>query len=158
GYDPLSWQLSSIPINDHKFFGKLDWNITDGQRLAFEYQKTDGGSFNTTGAGSNSCSTSTTASTNAKPCVSLDSKDYTLQTNLEVYKVQLFSHWTDAFTTEISASHQEADNISTPATTPFPEMQVFLPYYTVMNNGVATQYPVQFAANGTPLCNAPGNA
>jgi hypothetical protein len=156
GYDPLSWQVSSAPIHDHKFFGKLDWNIVEGQRLVFEYQKTDGGSFNTTGAGSNSCSTSIVVATNNKPCISLESKDYTLQTNFEQYKVQLFSRWTDAFTTELSASHQEADNISTPATSPFPEMQVFLPNYTTITNGVTNTYPVQFAANGTPVCGTPG--
>lgn len=136
-YDPLGWQTASIPIHDRKFFAKLDWNISDQHRAVFEYQKTDGGAFNTTGSGSNGCG-ATSAST---PCLSLLSKDYTLQTNLSIYKGQLFSHWTDAFTTEVSYSHQEADNISTPTTKPFAEFQVFLP-------------TTKFNANGTAICTA----
>lgn len=134
-YNPGAAYVTSLPITDHKFFGKLDWDINDQHRLSFEYQKTDGGAFNTTSSGSNSCAYNNTS----KPCLALESKDYTLQTNLEVYKAQLFSHWTDAFTTELSYSHQEADNLSTPTTSPFAEFQVFLP-------------STKFNSNGTPVC------
>ena len=132
GYDPLSFQANQLPIQDTKKFIKLDWNISDTQRAVFEYQSTDGGSLNETGD-----STSTSS-----PTLALLSKWYTLETDLTVYTGQLFSHWTDNFSTEIDLSHKKAINDSEPlAGTSFAQFQVYMP-------GTA------FNANGSPICTA----
>ena len=132
GFDPLSFQANQLPVQDTKKFIKLDWNISDTQRAVFEYQSTDGGSLNSTGD-----STSTTS-----PTLALLSKWYTLETDLTVYTGQLFSHWTDNFSTEIDLSHKKAINDSEPlAGTSFAQFQVYMPG-TVFNS------------NGTPICTA----
>ena len=132
GFDPLSFQQNELPIQDTKKFIKLDWNISDTQRAVFEYQSTNGGSLNSTGD-----STSTSS-----PTLALLSKWYVLQTDLTVYTGQLFSHWTDNFSTEFDYSHKKAINVSDPlAGTNFAQFQVYMP-------GTA------FNSNGTPVCTA----
>jgi outer membrane receptor for ferrienterochelin and colicin len=132
GYDPLSFSQSSLPVQDTKKFIKLDWNITDNQRAVFEYQSTNGGSLNSTGD-----STSTSS-----PTLALLSKWYVLETDLTVYTGQLFSHWTDNFSTEIDVSHKKAINNSAPlAGTSFAQFQVYLP-------------GTVFQSNGSPTCTA----
>jgi outer membrane receptor for ferrienterochelin and colicin len=132
GYDPQSFSSNNLPIQDRKVFAKLDWNITDNQRAVFEYQHTDGAAQNNTGE-----STSSTS-----PSLALLSKWYNLDTDLTVYTGQLFSKWTDNFSTELSYSHKQADNVSQPlAGTSFAQFQVYMPG-TVFN------------ANGSPVCTA----
>jgi outer membrane receptor for ferrienterochelin and colicin len=132
GYDPLGWTTAKLPIEDQKFFAKVDWNITDNQRAVFEYQHTNGEAQNNTGE-----STSSTS-----PSLALLSKWYNLDTDLSVYTAQLFSHWTDNFSTELSFSHKVAANDSEPlAGTSFAQFQVYMP-------GTA------FNANGSPICTA----
>jgi hypothetical protein len=104
GYNPLSWQANSLPTMDKKFFAKIDWNISDQHRAVFEYQKTDGSQLN---GGSDSTSSST-------PTLSLLSNWYTLRENLQVEKFQLFSHWTDALSTEVSYSHRDMQRLLEP--------------------------------------------
>lgn len=130
GYDPLDWKSSSLPVEDEKKFVKLDWNIVDGHRASFSWQKTVGAALNSTGS-------STSVST---PSLGLLSKWYNLTTDLEVYKGQLFDQWTDNFSTEINYSHKKVINESEPlAGTDFAEFRVYL------NSTV-------FNANGTPVC------
>ena len=129
-YDPLSWTASSLPVQDKKYFAKLDWNISDNHRAVLEYQNTDGAALNSVGD-----STSTTS-----PTLSLLSKWYTLESKLAVTKGQIFSHWTDNFSTEVAISRKDVSNISAPlAGSDFAQFKVFLP-------GTA------FNANGTPIC------
>jgi outer membrane receptor for ferrienterochelin and colicin len=117
GYDPLDALADEILISDEKFFGKIDWNINDRHRANFSYQQTDNGDFRPAPS-----STSTTT-----PTVALLSSAYTLTTKLKVYKAQLFSNWTDTFSTEFSISRKELESISaTPQPNDFAAFQVYL--------------------------------
>lgn len=117
GYDPLDATADSVEITDEKYFAKLDWNITDRHRANVSYQQTENADFRL-----GSFSTSTTF-----PNISLLSSAYTLTTNLKVYKAQLFSDWTDTFSTEFSVSRKELESISsTPQPNDFAAFQVYL--------------------------------
>jgi hypothetical protein len=117
GYDPLDATADSLTFIDEKYFAKLDWNISDRHRAVFSYQQTENadprlGSF----------STSSTF-----PNISLLSSAYTLTTNLTAYKAQVFSDWTDTFSTEFSISRKEVESISaTPQDNNFAAFQVYL--------------------------------
>lgn len=117
GFDPLDWRADELLIEDEKWFGKLDWNINDRHRAVVSYQQTEGGDLRLNGT--------TTSGTN--PSVGLLSMAYVLQSNLKTYKAQLFSDWTDRFSTEFSLSRKEVENISTPlGGDEFASFQVYL--------------------------------
>lgn len=117
GYDPLDWAADELVIEDEKWFGKLDWNINDRHRAVFSYQQTEGGDLRLNGS-----STSGTF-----PSVGLLSQAYVYEANLTTYKAQLFSDWSDNFSTELSVSRKEVENISSPlAGSDFAAFQVFL--------------------------------
>ncbi|MFC0634782.1 TonB-dependent receptor [Brevundimonas balnearis] len=117
GFDPLDWAADELLIEDEKWFAKIDWNINDRHRAAFSYQQTEGGDLRLNGS-----STSSTF-----PSLGLLSQAYVLESNLTTYKAQLFSDWTDRFSTELSISRKEVENISSPlAGDEFAAFQVYL--------------------------------
>ena len=114
GYDPLNFG-GSAPVIDEKWFGKLDWYITDTQHLFVSYQKTDGTTYNTPGASVNS------------QAVDLQSNDYSLEQKLTSFVADLNSHWTPSFQTEIEYSRKEVDTPTNLFTRPFALFTVQLP-------------------------------
>ncbi|QYF86495.1 TonB-dependent receptor [Brevundimonas sp. PAMC22021] len=117
GYDPLDWSADALEVSDEKYFAKLDWNINDRHRAVASYQQTDSGDLNLNG---------TTTGGNY-PSLGLLSSAYSLQQNIKVYKAQLFSDWTDTFSTEFSVSRKESESISTSlAGSDFAAFQVYL--------------------------------
>ncbi|MFN3352494.1 MAG: carboxypeptidase regulatory-like domain-containing protein [Brevundimonas sp.] len=102
GYDPLGATADELLDEDEKYFGKIDWNINDRHRAVFSYQQTEGSRLNLNG----------TSTSTATPSVGLLSQAYQLEQNLLTYKAQLFSDWTDNFSTEISISRKEVETIS----------------------------------------------
>jgi len=117
GYDPLDWRAGALETYDEKYFAKLDWNINDRHRAVVSYQQTEGSDLrlnNTTTSGNNIS-------------VGLLSSAYEIVTNLKAYKAQLFSDWTDRFSTEFSFTRKEVENISQGlAGNDFAAMQVYL--------------------------------
>ena len=117
GYDPLDWQASNLSIEDEKWFGKLDWNINDRHRAVLSYQQTEGGDLRLNG----------TSTSGTYPSVGLLSQAYVFETNLKSWKGQIFSDWTDTFSTEFSIATKEVENISSPlAGNDFAAFQVYL--------------------------------
>lgn len=113
-YDPLNFGGSG-PIQDIKYFAKLDWYITDNQHLFVSYQNTDGTSYNVpNGSVTNKV-------------VNLQSNDYSLEQKLTAFTADLVSHWTSNFTTEAEFSRKEVITPSNLFTKPFAEFVVQLP-------------------------------
>lgn len=132
GFDPLDWAQDELLTEDEKIFARVDWNINDNHRAVFSYQNTTGGRISATGT-----STSFTS-----PSLGLLSKWYSLDTELTVYKAQLFSDWSDNFSTEISIGRKEVSNVSSPlGGDAFAEFRVYLPGTT-------------FTGSGAPVCTA----
>jgi hypothetical protein len=88
----------TVALQDKRTLGKIDWNISDSQRASFTYQKTE----------------------EAKPgpysgylkssSVILPSNWYTAASKTDNYSVQLFSDWTQNFSTELKVGYQKYDN------------------------------------------------
>ncbi len=102
GYDPLDWKADEMTVFDEKYFVKLDWNINDMHRAVVSYQQTEGSTLSLSG---------TTTSGNNQS-VGLLSQGYDFQTNLMSYKAQLFSDWTENFSTELSYTRKETENVT----------------------------------------------
>lgn len=117
-FDPLGYSSGPIQTTDKKYFGKLEWNITDRQRAVVEYQRDEGVSLSN--GGSNS--TSSTAGQ-----LALLSQYYNLNQTLEVYSGHLYSQWTDNLSTTLEYSHKEVSSIRAPlAGNSFAQFQVKL--------------------------------
>jgi outer membrane receptor protein involved in Fe transport len=113
-YDPLGDTSGTLPQTDERWFARLDWNITDKQRLMVSYQEDDGVTLSN--GGSNSSSQ-----------LALLSQYFNLDQNLKAYNVQLFSDWTDQFSTEFAYNRKEVDSIRKPlGGTTFAQFQIRL--------------------------------
>lgn len=73
---------------------KLDWNITDAHRASLRYSKLDQSKLRINGAGNSNQA-------------SLSSYWYQHEKTVESYVGQLFSDWTDNFSTEVKASYRD---------------------------------------------------
>jgi outer membrane receptor protein involved in Fe transport len=114
GYDPLNYG-GTAPIVDIKYFGKLDWYITDNQHLFVSYQNTDGTTYNVpNGSVSNKI-------------LNLQSNDYNFEQKLVAWTADLTSHWTDALSTEIEYTHKDVESPTVLFTGPFAEFKISLP-------------------------------
>ncbi|WP_374574062.1 carboxypeptidase regulatory-like domain-containing protein [Phenylobacterium sp.] len=109
GYDPGTYLNGAFPVEDKKWFGKIDWNITDNHRLTLTYQNTLGNSLN----GSVS-STYANGNSTTQPRVGLESNQYNKVEELTTYSADLNSNWTDAFSTELRYSYKEQDTQQNP--------------------------------------------
>ena len=75
---------------DEKIVGRIDWNVTDGQRLSISYIN----------AAESSTVGNNTSTTNTTPGIGLSSNAYQRSVLLRAGIAQLNSDWTDKFSTE----------------------------------------------------------
>jgi len=94
-YDP-GGTPSALDHEDEKFLLKLDWNVTDNQRLAFTYTYNDGENF--------------TESDGESFEFEFANHLYERGAELNSYVGTLYSDWTDNFSTEVRLSYLEIDN------------------------------------------------
>jgi hypothetical protein len=114
GLQPGTYGGGSAALGDTRYLAKLDWNITEGQRASFAYQRTEE-------------NRSTPYSSYARDnSVILTSNWYNVESVTDNYSLQLFSNWTDSFSTEFKAGYQKYDNTNG-ADLDQPEIQVVLP-------------------------------
>ncbi|MEO1039892.1 MAG: TonB-dependent receptor [Pseudomonadota bacterium] len=78
----------STPVTSERLLGKIDWNITDNHRASFTYQTTDETGTNTSRQ-------------------NFQSAWYAVPVELTSYSAQLFSDWTDSFSTTIRYNYKE---------------------------------------------------
>ncbi|MEH3107254.1 MAG: TonB-dependent receptor [Sphingomonas fennica] len=103
-YDTLGL-LNFFTEEDEKYTVKLDWNVTDGQRLSATYIRNEG----TLGQDPNF---STVAP--ASPALSLASNLYYRPETVDSATVQLNSDWADNFHSQIRANYREYDLLPQP--------------------------------------------
>ena len=77
------------PEDDEKILIKLDWNINDNHRMSASYTKNSGNAIRDF------------FSNPSAEVVALYSNRYNMAETIETYSAQLFSDWTDNFSTEI---------------------------------------------------------
>jgi hypothetical protein len=117
GLTPGAATLDGIDNTDEKIIAKLDWNINDQHRAALRFGKTDGTILRTPDISATSVSGSDHWYT-----------DNILNKNLTG---QLYSDWSDTFSTELSVSRNEYSSL--------PQNQVFSPQVVVRVNGGGDQ-------------------
>lgn len=87
---------------DEKYLLKLDWNINNDHRAAFTYQRADDESANNTRTGGNTS-------------LNLNSHWYTRTQTMDNFAMQLFSNWTNNFSTEFKASIKDVKTDQVPS-------------------------------------------
>jgi hypothetical protein len=97
-------------MEDNKYLAKLDWHITARHRLSARYSQTRGGhpmfaDYSSSGA------------------VSLSGHWYETEQHLDAWSAQLFSQWTNAFSTDLKIAHQRHTSDRNPATR-FPQVRI----------------------------------
>lgn len=95
GYDPGA-PISSAPVEDEKILIKLDWHINDAHRAAITYNWNDGGNLRESDGGSDT--------------YEFSNHYYDRATELTSVVGELYSNWTDNFSTEIRAGYSEVIN------------------------------------------------
>ncbi len=85
---------TSVALQNRRYLGKVDWNINDNHRVSFTYQRTE----ETKPTPYSSYARATSAI--------LPSNWYTVSTVTNNYSVQLFSDWTENFSTELKIGYQ----------------------------------------------------
>jgi outer membrane receptor for ferrienterochelin and colicin len=106
--------LSEFTNEDDKWFAKLDWNIADGQRASFRYNKTEGSVLRlNTGA----------------TTLQADSNWFSDEISFENWAAMLYSDWTANFSTEANVSYSEYRSLPESFSN-FPQVSV-----TVANGG-----------------------
>jgi len=95
GIDAGALPDSGTDIEDEKIIVKLDWAINDDHDVTFTYQDVTGNDLNPQG--------SSTGSNR----LGLTSNWYDKKEAMETYSGQLFSRWTDSFSTELKIASKE---------------------------------------------------
>jgi len=95
-YDPGE-DITSAPNEDEKFLIRLDWNISDNHNAALTYNYNDG--FNVSEPDSDDDE------------FEFSNHYYDRGAELNAYSAQLFSDWTDTFSTEVRLGYSKLDNL-----------------------------------------------
>ena len=88
--------ISSAPVEDEKLLVKLDWNISNSHRASLTYNWNDGGNL--------------TNSDGDNDEYEFANHRYFRGAESTSYVGQLFSDWTDNFSTEVRVGYSELDN------------------------------------------------
>lgn len=100
GYDAGDWN-GSIPLEDEKYSVKLDWNINDDHRASFAYSHGFSNSAGNVDGGRDDD-------------LYLSSHWYNRSNEYDTYVAQLFSVWSDNFSTEAKVSYKDSVNGQVP--------------------------------------------
>ncbi len=114
-YDPLPLFESATDIEEEKWFAKLDWQIHDNHNAIFTYQFVDGNVLVDQG------------NSTFSRRLGLPSNFYDRGEEMTAYSAQVFSQWTDAFSTEFKIAFKDVDNLQAAlGGSEFAEMEVSL--------------------------------
>ena len=93
GVDPGT--STAAALNDKRYVGKLDWNISDNHRASFTFQRTEESKPQPYSSYARDYS------------VIMPSNWYSASSKTDNYSVQLFSDWSENFSTELKIGYQK---------------------------------------------------
>ena len=96
--------VTNRPFTNDRYFGRLDWQITDNHRLELTYQRLEESTMR-----ADDFSSSTT-----NPSVTGANTFYLSGTESNYYSGRLYSQWTDTFSTELRYSRSEIQDLQDP--------------------------------------------
>lgn len=88
--------VSSLPVKDEKFLAKIDWDINENHRLALVYNYNDGFEIRESDGDNDE--------------FEFSDHYYESGNELKAYSGQLFSDWSENFSTEFRVSYTDLDN------------------------------------------------
>ncbi len=100
GFDPGTLAKPALDTESEEYGLKIDWNVSDAHRASFRYGKTEQSTPFLQGFGNTS--------------VALSTYHYLQDFELETYSAQLFSDWTDTFSTEAKVSYRDYSAVRNP--------------------------------------------
>jgi len=109
GFDAGKFATSDTD-KDEKILLKLDWNISDQHRASATYQRADGD----------------TIFDDFPETAVLNSNRYNINERLDSYSFQLFSDWTDNFSTELKVGYKDVENRQVSIDSSTPDFQIDL--------------------------------
>lgn len=115
GYDTLGVAPNAVE-KDEKLAVKLDWNVTDGHRLAATYIRNTGTQL----------SQQNTSISRTSPTLGYTSNAYTAGEEVNSGTLELNSNWTDAISTQLRVSYRDYNRAQTAQGDPFAQMTVCL--------------------------------
>ena len=111
GLEPGSVGGGGVTLDDKRYLGKIDWNITDNHRASLTYQYTK--------------ETQPIAQGNSSNTIGLSSYWYTKDSTTKNASLQLFDDWTENFSTEAKISYQSFEQLAGNALNQ-PQVRVYL--------------------------------
>ncbi|RDY67074.1 TonB-dependent receptor [Lysobacter soli] len=100
GFDPGSLTKPSLDTESEEYGLKIDWNISDAHRASFRYGKTEQNTPFLQGFSASQ--------------LALNTYHYVQDFELTTYSAQLFSDWTDNFSTEAKVSYRDYSAVRNP--------------------------------------------
>jgi len=100
GFDPGTLSLPSLDTKSEEYGLKIDWNISDRHRANFRYAQSKQSTAFLQGFGTSS--------------LALSSYHYVQDFEFKTYTAQLFSDWTDNFSTEAKVSYRDYSAVRNP--------------------------------------------
>lgn len=100
GFNPGTLAKPALNSEAEEYGIKIDWNITDNHRASFRYSKSEQNTANLQGFGNTT--------------LALNTYHYVRDFELESYTAQLFSDWTDNFSTEAKVSYRDYSAVRNP--------------------------------------------
>ncbi len=100
GFDAGDFSTSGADTTSEEIGLKIDWNISENHRMNFRYGRSDQSVANYPGFGSTQ--------------LALSSYAYQRDFGFETYNVQLFSDWSDTFSTEAKVSYRDYSAVRSP--------------------------------------------
>lgn len=96
--------VTNRPFENDRYFGRLDWQITDDHRLELTYQRLEEATTRPDDFSSSS----------SNPTIVGENTFYLSGTESNYYAGRLYSQWTDAFSTEFRYSRSEIQDLQDP--------------------------------------------
>lgn len=100
GFDPGTLAKPALNSEAEEYGIKIDWNINDNHRASFRYSKSEQNTANLQGFGNTT--------------LALNTYHYVRDFELESYTAQLFSDWSDNFSTEAKVSYRDYSAVRNP--------------------------------------------
>src|SRR5690606_1235242 len=111
GLQPGTYGKTGVNLENKRYLAKLDWNISDWHRASLTYQQTE--EFRPS------------PYDQFPDTVVLSSHWYNIDNITKNTSLQLFSDWTENFSTEVKLSHQKFDQVNgNPINQPEVEIEV----------------------------------
>ena len=131
GMDPGTYDGAlGVELGLKRYLGKIDWNISDNHRASLTYQQTE--------------ETLPSPYDQSSNFVVFSSRWYTKDSTTKNTSLQLFSDWTDSFSTEVKISQQKFDQIAGNAFNNGPTINIGTMGSTTSQNYNSSQGGIRF--------------